>query len=124
MTTSASPSTHYIPQLPSFGDRLLFVRTYVLRISRLELAEKVGYPHSTIRTWENGTLPHDQAAVAQAYARAAQAVEPRITRDWLLYGNDFRSPLYVDVGPIDSHVARRQTPAREGVNLKARGRAA
>ena len=104
MTNAAS---HYEPDLPDFASRILYIRHLVLRISRVELAERMGLAHATIANWEKGVRPQDPWEVAQAYAKVADT--PGLTAWWVFSGSG-DLPLIADTPTLIQGKARVRTP--------------
>lgn len=61
-----SPDEQESPRIPrdSFAVRLAIIRTELGK-NMSDMAELVGYPTATYRTWEKGAMPHDLVAVAK-----------------------------------------------------------
>lgn len=93
--TTADPITppveSSVPVLTEFGDRLLWIRVFELRIiSRAKMAELLGegYDDSTLGTWEEKQhRPRDKAAVAKRYREVALEHGKDISASWILYGS-------------------------------------
>lgn len=66
-TSGAGPEGGWIPEAESWAERLLFIRTK-LKLSQVELAALIGYPASTVASWEQGSRCRDQIAVSMAYS--------------------------------------------------------
>lgn len=101
-------------RIDGFAERILFIRTVKLRLHGTQMAKRLGVPHSTLKTWENGTKPQDILEVADRYVAACDEAGISVTADWILRGGfaiwSCLTPVDMPEGQmelaLDDHAAR------------------
>ncbi len=90
MTSTAIPTDAIMPR--TFAERCRLVRAVHAKLNVSEFARSIGIAPATYATWEDGRLPRDLVAAAQAIHNAY----PAVPVGWMVFGDEVQFSSYTD----------------------------